>query len=104
MSLEEKLASWTGPSSNGEQENQERTERMIREAVNSHDPFAGCSLKVYAKGSYANNTNVRADSDVDIAVNALMCNIGQKRRTARILLGLGHILIRVVVQISAVFF
>ncbi|HEI6817717.1 nucleotidyltransferase domain-containing protein [Yersinia enterocolitica] len=68
MSLEDKLSGWTGPSSSTEQDKQDRTERMIREAINSHAPFNNCSLKVYAKGSYANNTNVRSDSDVDIAV------------------------------------
>lgn len=68
MSLEKKLSGWTGPSSDSEQEKQERTERMVREAINAHAPFADCALRVYAKGSYANNTNVRADSDVDIAV------------------------------------
>ncbi len=68
MSLEDKLAGWTGPSSNTEKDKQDRTERMIREAINSHASFNNCSLKVFAKGSYANNTNVRADSDVDIAV------------------------------------
>jgi len=68
MSLEDQLTGWTGPSSDTEKDKQDRTERMIREAINSHEPFNGCSLKVYAKGSYANNTNVRADSDVDIAV------------------------------------
>jgi hypothetical protein len=68
MSLESTLAGWTNPSSATEQEKQDRTERMIREAVRQHPAFNGCSLTVYAKGSYANNTNVRADSDVDIAV------------------------------------
>ncbi|EGW21600.1 nucleotidyltransferase domain-containing protein [Methylobacter tundripaludum] len=68
MSLEDKLSGWTGPSSNMEQDKQDRTERMIRQAINSHEPFNNCLLKVYAKGSYANNTNVRSDSDVDIAV------------------------------------
>jgi hypothetical protein len=67
-SLEDTLAAWTAPSSPTEQEQQERTERMIREAVAAHDAFEGCSLSVYAKGSYANNTNVRTDSDVDISV------------------------------------
>lgn len=66
--LEEKLAGWTGPSSSSEQEKQDRTERMIREAIDSHPPFENCDLRVFAKGSYANNTNVRTDSDVDIAV------------------------------------
>lgn len=68
MSLEEKLSGWTGPSSDTEQDKQDRTERMIRQAIDSHEAFNNCSLKVYAKGSYANNTNVRSDSDVDIAV------------------------------------
>lgn len=68
MSLEEKLAGWTGPSSDTEQDKQDRTERMIRDAISSHSAFKNCPLKIYAKGSYANNTNVRSDSDVDIAV------------------------------------
>ncbi|WP_405240379.1 nucleotidyltransferase domain-containing protein [Lentisalinibacter orientalis] len=68
MSLEQQLSSWTGPSSDSEKEKQERTERMVREAINGHAPFEECALRVYAKGSYANNTNVRSDSDVDIAV------------------------------------
>ncbi|NTV67069.1 MAG: nucleotidyltransferase [Chlorobaculum sp.] len=68
MSLEDQLSGWTGPSSDTEKDKQDRTERMIREAIDAHEPFNDCSLKVYAKGSYANNTNVRSDSDVDIAV------------------------------------
>ena len=68
MRLEDKLASWTGPSSETEQSKQDRTERMIREAIKEHAAFDSCGLTVYAKGSYANNTNVMADSDVDIAV------------------------------------
>ena len=68
MSLEDQLSGWTGPSSSTEKDQQERTERMIRQAIDAHAPFNNCTLKVYAKGSYANNTNVRADSDVDIAV------------------------------------
>src|SRR6266404_8853729 len=68
MTPEDTLAGWTAPSSDTEQEKQERTERMIREAVAAHKPFAQSRLNIYAKGSYANNTNVRADSDVDVAV------------------------------------
>jgi hypothetical protein len=67
MSVESTLAGWTGPSSETEQDRQERTERMVKEAITTHD-FGDCRLSVYAKGSYANNTNVRTDSDVDIAV------------------------------------
>jgi hypothetical protein len=68
MTLEETLTGWTGPSSTTEQDKQDRTERMVREAVTSHTPFQGCNLAVCTKGSYPNNTNVRTDSDVDIAV------------------------------------
>lgn len=65
---EETLAGWTGPSSSTEQEKQDRTERMIRDAVDAHPAFAHMTYQIYAKGSYANNTNVKADSDVDIVV------------------------------------
>lgn len=68
MSLEGTLSAWTAPSSDTEQEKQERTERMIRAAIAEHEPLKYCALVVYAKGSYANSTNVRADSDVDVAV------------------------------------
>lgn len=70
MVTEEKLAGWTGPSSPTEQDRQERTERMIREAIDEHDGFDGyrSDFSIYAKGSYANNTNVKSDSDVDIVV------------------------------------
>lgn len=66
--LEEILSGWTARSSDSEQEKQERTERMIREAVEAHGAFSGMSYRIYAKGSYANNTNVRSNSDVDVAV------------------------------------
>jgi hypothetical protein len=44
---------------------------MIRQAIDEHGAFKGCGLHVYAKGSNANNTNVRTDSDVDIAVECM---------------------------------
>ena len=50
MSLEDKLSGWTGPSSSTEQDKQDRTERMIRQAIDAHEPFNNCSLKVFAKG------------------------------------------------------
>lgn len=48
----------------------ERAERMVRQAIDAHPAFDRYRrvIKVYAKGSYANNTNVRIDSDVDIVV------------------------------------
>ena len=40
MALEDMLSNWTKPSSESEQDKQERTERMIRQAVSAHEPFA----------------------------------------------------------------
>ncbi|MCA2247652.1 MULTISPECIES: nucleotidyltransferase domain-containing protein [Mycobacterium avium complex (MAC)] len=67
-SLEDKLISWTGPSSATEQDKQDRTERMVSEAVRTHPGLKDCTFTVYTKGSYPNRTNVKADSDVDVAV------------------------------------
>ncbi|WP_405819586.1 hypothetical protein OG241_30085 [Streptomyces sp. NBC_01390] len=66
--LEEKLARYRAPSSDTEQDKQQRAERMVRNAVNSWSGFNDIGIKLLPKGSYKNNTNVRADSDVDIAV------------------------------------
>ncbi len=70
---DELLSAWIEPSSDTEQSRQDRAERLIREAVKAHSAFAGVNLSVYAKGSYANNTNVALDSDVDIVVQCNDC-------------------------------
>lgn len=56
-----------GPASDTEEQDRDRTEKRIREAILEDDRLSG-SVSVFAKGSYANNTNVRRDSDVDIAI------------------------------------
>ena len=81
MSLEDKLLAWTHPSSHTEKDKQDRTERMIYDGIKSHELFKGCSLRVFAKGSYANNTNVRLDSDVDIAVECTDCQYWEESET-----------------------
>jgi tRNA nucleotidyltransferase (CCA-adding enzyme) len=67
-SLEEKLARYAKPSSNNEKEKQDRAECMVRNAVKQWANEQNVSVKYLPKGSYANNTNVRLDSDVEIAV------------------------------------
>lgn len=62
------LMSWTKPSSDSEKDKQERAERMVKQAVRAHEPLADAGVVVFTKGSYANETNVKSDSDVDIAV------------------------------------
>lgn len=67
------LSKWIKPSSDDEQTQQDRAQRMVTDAVKAHDPLKTARLYVYAKGSYANNTNVRRDSDVDIVVECQAC-------------------------------
>jgi len=67
------LSEWIKPSSDTEQDRQERAESMVRGAINAHPAFKGVKLRVYPKGSYPNNTNVRVDSDVDIVVECHEC-------------------------------
>lgn len=64
---EQTFASWTRPASDSEQTKYENTSRSIKAALASHQPLSEYSFEVYAKGSYPNYTNVRQDSDVDVA-------------------------------------
>lgn len=66
------LDRWVQKSSASEQERMKRAERMIVNAIEAHEPFDHYRhvFRIYAKGSYANETNVRLDSDVDIVVES----------------------------------
>jgi hypothetical protein len=67
------LGRWIKPSSDDEQDQQARAERMVREAIKAHGAFGGSDISIYTKGSYPNNANVRRDSDVDVAVELQDC-------------------------------
>jgi len=67
------LKQWIKPSSDDEQEQQARAERMVRDAIKAHAAFKGSDVSIYTKGSYPNNTNVRRDSDVDVVVELRDC-------------------------------
>lgn len=67
------LRRWVMPSSNHEKDKQDRALRMVKGAIDAWPAFKDVSYRIYAKGSYANNTNVRLDSDVDIAVQNREC-------------------------------
>lgn len=62
------LRSWVKPPSDNEDTKRNKTETEIKEALRASSTLKNVRYKVYAKGSYANNTNVRLDYDVDIAV------------------------------------
>jgi hypothetical protein len=62
------LSRWSDPSSPNEVSEQRRAERMVTAAINAVPLLRSTDKRIYPKGSYANNTNVRRDSDVDIVV------------------------------------
>lgn len=64
---EAQFEAWTKRPSDKEDERYEWTREQIGKALRS-PALDMHSFKVYAKGSYPNHTNVRRDSDVDIAV------------------------------------
>ena len=59
---------WGQPPSQTEQEKCQNAERAIRKAIAGSAALASQTIEVYAQGSYANRTNVRQNSDVDICV------------------------------------
>lgn len=60
--------SWSRPPSDTEDERCENASRMVRDALWASAALRGHTVEVFAQGSYRNNTNVRAQSDVDICV------------------------------------
>lgn len=59
---------WGQAPSQAECEKCENAEFAIRKAIAASSALAARSITVFAQGSYANRTNVRQDSDVDICL------------------------------------
>lgn len=65
---ESTFQTWTKPSSDTEDEKRENAVRAVRAAVAAHKSLSSRNVSVLAHGSYANNTEVRQESDVDVFV------------------------------------
>jgi predicted nucleotidyltransferase len=65
---EDVFCTWGGPPSPTERTKCENAERAIRKAIDASEKLDTRNIEVFAQGSYANRTNVRQDSDVDICV------------------------------------
>ncbi len=62
------LSYWgEGPSAT-EREKCDRSERAVRKAIADSRVLNAMEIEVFAQGSFANRTDVRADSDVDVCV------------------------------------
>lgn len=65
---EDKFKRWAAPPGKTEEERCFNAEKAIRNAINASDKLNHRNIKIFTQGSYRNNTNVRADSDVDIGI------------------------------------
>ncbi|QTE21093.1 nucleotidyltransferase domain-containing protein [Polaribacter cellanae] len=65
---EETLNSWRKPPSDAEETKLTNAERMVREAISEDDILSSKSTRIFGQGSYANDTNVKLNSDIDINV------------------------------------
>ncbi|AUD25148.1 nucleotidyltransferase [Bacillus cereus group sp. BfR-BA-01119] len=67
-SIEDTCKNWCKPASETETQKCENALRMIKDAIRESDELREMNIHIIPKGSYHNNTNVRLNSDVDIAV------------------------------------
>lgn len=65
---EDQLKEMAKPASDYEETRMGNATRMVKDALYSNGYFRDGQYEVFAQGSYANNTNVRNNSDVDINV------------------------------------
>ena len=65
---EEILKSWKNPASDTEEQKIANTINMIKSAITSCSDLDDLVIEVFVQGSYANNTNVRTNSDVDVCI------------------------------------
>lgn len=65
---EDSLTGYTKPPSDTEESKLANAERLVKEAIRDDKTMAAMTTKVFGQGSYANDTNVRNNSDIDINV------------------------------------
>ncbi len=59
---------WSKPFSDSEETMADNAATVIRAAIDNYDGLSERNIEVYPTGSYHNNTNVRGESDIDVAV------------------------------------
>ncbi|MCK5588822.1 MAG: nucleotidyltransferase domain-containing protein [Candidatus Pacebacteria bacterium] len=63
---EEQIRIWAQPLSTTEYDKSVKTHQSIRKILENH---FGSKVEIFLQGSYANSTNVRQDSDIDIVIS-----------------------------------
>ena len=65
---EETLNGWRKPPSDTEETKLANSYKLVKEAIAEDSVLSKKNIEVFAQGSYANDTNVRLNSDIDINV------------------------------------
>jgi tRNA nucleotidyltransferase (CCA-adding enzyme) len=65
---EETFNHWKRTASQTEETRISNAIRMVKDAVSSSNELKDKNIDIFVQGSYANDTNVRAESDVDVCV------------------------------------
>jgi len=81
---------WGAPPSNTEQEKCNNAEVAVRKAIAASATLSNKQIEVFVQGSFANGTNVRQDSDVDVCVlykQAFFPNYSQTEGLSNAVLG-----------------
>lgn len=68
QTLEEKFKRWAVPPGKTEEERCSNAEKAIKNAIYESDKLNHRDIRIITQGSYRNNTNVKADSDVDVGI------------------------------------
>ncbi|MCF7930620.1 MAG: nucleotidyltransferase [Acholeplasmataceae bacterium] len=66
--LERELRVWDNPISTTEDQHCNNMKSMIIDAIKSNTDFTSDQYEIFIQGSYANDTNVKANSDIDICI------------------------------------
>jgi hypothetical protein len=65
---EETLNAWRMPPSTNEETRLQNAESLVRQAIADDPKLSKMDIKIFGQGSYANDTNVKLNSDIDINV------------------------------------
>lgn len=65
------FTNWTKPPSDTEESRCENALKMVKHAIKDDVTLSKMNIDLFVQGSYANNTNVKLESDVDITVRNL---------------------------------
>ena len=65
---ESQFSSWCNPASTTEDEKINNSISMIKDAIKRDEECRNLEIEIFVQGSYANNTNVKQSSDVDVCI------------------------------------